>query len=375
MVKAKVATATPFNLSDVVPFQSGTLAAPANAHNDNSSKWQSAIGTLDTLLEQSGALKGAMGGAERSSLHELRGRWNDTARSEALKGFAESGAFPSDFQGPKEVMRLAGLPKVTMSELRRVVDLLDMVIMPFEYLRPESYAQEPREMKAAIEAFARETPDVFSVYVAAPVQYYDAMRHVKAESDLPIFTSARLSPAFVAMGMAIPMFRTIMQEVSEIRDRTNAHSSRLRQAEQQIVSLDARVTQLQNTVERQQAEMIRQSIRMAKMEADLKAAQERASFMAYEPMMLAVPKPRTVHDDGYALVGPCWGPDFEAIVMKALELRKYEGQRERLRTAIEPYRPPPVSRYHWEDFNAPRQPVASSSYPSREVALDREWRR
>ena len=329
-------TGSPFNLSDVVPFRPVPEKSATTSEKARSAlRWQERVGSLDRVV----GVAEDITWEEKKAIDGMKERWNRRSEEASLSVLSAEGHLPEGLTPPAKVARLAALPTVELAELRRVVDVLDMVIMPFAYLKFSAYEKEKWELRAAIEAFAAETPAAFSVYVAAPVQYYDVPRHVAAEEDLPIFAGRHVAPAFLAMGMALPMFRAITRDLKAIRDRTNSHSERLRQAEEQIIQLDTRINQLQATVERQQAELIQQNLRAAAREEELRAAEARTSFMAYEPMMLAIPKGRSVLDPGHALVGPCWGPDFEAIVMTALGLRKYDGQRAALAAATAPFAP------------------------------------
>ena len=272
---------------------------------------------------------------ELSNLKTLRDKLSTKSEETSLGILAETGFIPENLRTTDSLRRLTSLPTVDLQELRRVVDVLSMTIMPWSYFKPEAYQEESYELQASIKRFVSDSESSFNVYVAAPVQYYDAARHVEDEEDLPIFAGHSIAPAFLAMGMALPLFRTIKRELSEIRNRANEHSRRIQDVENQIIQLGNRVDRLQAQAERQQAMQIQQNLRQAKLERELKAAESRSNFMAYEPMMIAIPKNRSIMEDGHAIVGPCWGPDFDAIVMVALKLRKYEGQRRNLESTIQ----------------------------------------
>lgn len=334
----KTRTGTPFNLSDVVPFRKDVTPTGDSQAVRTATKWQEGSDAVSNLRKMVNIL-GDVQRDEQAALRCMFERWEERTIQKALEALGENGHLPAHLRKNPVVTRLANLPTVNMAELRAVIDVLDMTIMPWEYLHSSAYEKESWELRGAINQFAKEAGTTFHVYVAAPVQYYDVTRHVAAEEDKPIYAGQRVAPAFLAMGMALPLFRTIKRDLSAVMDRTNGLSQRVSQAEQQIQQLSARVAQLQTQVERQQAEQIRLNLRQAQMEAELTAAKARASFMAYEPMMVALPKNRTVLDDGYAIVGPCWGPDFEAIVMTALNLRKYPHQRTTLAQAVRAFMP------------------------------------
>lgn len=320
-------SASPFNLSDVVPFREASLAGGIPSRKmSEAALWAERV-SIARSMKQTASAVGGTTWEEGETLDGILKKWATKATRSAMEVLATDRHLPKSLPVNSKLTRLGGLPTVDMGELRRVVDVLGMVIMPWAYLKPASYEGEGRGLKNAIRVFEIDAKPAFNVYVAAPVQYYDAALHVAAEEDLPIFAANNIAPTFLAMGMALPMFRSIAADIKALKGVAREHSQRLRVAEQQIRELNSRVDQLQAQAERQQAEQIRQNLRQAKMETELRAARERTSFMAYDPMMVAIPKGRSVMDDGHAIVGPCWGPDFDAIVMTALKLRKYEGQR------------------------------------------------
>lgn len=341
---------TPFNLSDVVPFLERTKPTIDGRDYGDARKFLDWAKSAQELSASGGLEDG-----DRESLSRIALR-NSTFASNAVRtAFAECGWVPDDMMNAEpNIKAVASLPRVDMAELRRVVNVLDMVVMPFEYLTPASYEKEDYRVQASISKFDKmmsaqnltlqwatgrrgnsytTAPDgksPFKVYVAAPLRYYDVTRHVASASDEPIFASNRAEPALLALTMAMPMFRSIFSELNQLRDRSNEQQRRFNEVTLQVQGLNHRLSQLESMVERQQAEQVRQALVQREMQAELRRVEARSTFMAYEPMMIAIPSHRSVMSDGWALVGPCWGPDFDAIVMTALQLRKYDGQRAEL---------------------------------------------
>lgn len=331
------AAASPFNLSDVVRFADPLPAVEMKLY-------PAAASNLARLKAAEVLSDAGNGWQERELIDQLTTRFREANATTTAQIFSETLTLPNELR-VGDFAWATRLPTVEMAELRRVVNVLDMVVMPFSYMTPAAYEKESREIRAAIPKFNDTMRAGFNVYVAAPVGYYDVSRHVADAEDLPIYASDRVAPAFLAMNMALPMFRAIKQDLSQIRERTNEHTRRLGEAETQIRGIGVRLTQLSQQVERQQAEQIQQALRIAENERALREAEARSSFMAYEPMMVAIPKKRSVLDNGRVIVGPCWGPDFDALVMTALALRKFDGQREALRGVVASVPVPLSSRY------------------------------
>ena len=238
---------------------------------------------------------------------------------------------------PDLLSQAAEAHRVNLKEVRAIVDKLGFVVIPFGYLDPRSYAEESFEMKSAIETFNRRLKDIYDIYVVAPVHHYSIDKHVRAEADLPLYAGEPCQQAFMAINMAVPMFRSLMMSVDQLREHStqvakqvNANTSLLDKHSQELKNLNRRVSELREQVERQRAEALIAKAEQKRLQEELRTLRSESRFWAYEPMMLAIPKGVSISEDVPAIVGPCWGPDFEDIVMAALELKGIEGQGEML---------------------------------------------
>jgi len=242
--------------------------------------------------------------------------------------------------GDDTLTKAAKAPRIQLSEAREIADKLGFVIVPFEYLDPRSFEDESTELKKAIKAFDAKLSDMYDIYVLAPVHHYSIAKHVRATSDLKIYPGKPCEQAFLAIDMAIPVFRSIFLNLDQLRNQAeetaehvNRNAAAINANKQEMKNLSRRVDTLQKQVERRRADAIIEATKQEKLRNELRELRARDSFMAYEPMMLAIPKDCGVEADVPAIVGPCWGPDFEEIVLTALDMRKIEGQGEMLDAA------------------------------------------
>jgi len=84
---------------------------------------------------------------------------------------------------------------------------------------------------------------------------------------------------------------------------------------------------LQKQVERERAERI-----LA--ESNIKNLKNK-QFIQYDPMLIAMSPSSSINDNnGIAFIGPCWGPDFDDIVLPSLGLKKVEKQREEIHSIV-----------------------------------------
>ena len=269
--------------------------------------------------------------------------------------------------GNDTLTKAAKAPRIRLSEAREIADKLGFVIVPFEYLDPRSYEEESGELKKAIKAFDQKLSDLYDVYVLAPVHHYSIAKHVRAEGDLKIYPGKPCEQAFLAIDMAVPVFRSIFLNLDQLRtqaeetaEHVNRNAAAINANKREMKNLSRRVDTLQKQVERQRADAIIEAAKQEKLRNELSELRAQNRFMAYEPMMLAIPKESSIEDDVPAIVGPCWGPDFEEIVLTALDMRKIEGQGEMLDKAA----------LQWVDMGV--QAKASGSYiPSIDETIEK----
>jgi hypothetical protein len=224
---------------------------------------------------------------------------------------------------PDALARAAASPKISLKEVRAVSDKLGFIVTPFEFLDARSYKDVDHATAQSIKAFGEQLSAWFDIYVIAPPTYYDLDAAVRSESDLPVYT-VRNEQAFLAVSMTLPTLRALTKDVNNLRGQSNNTTKAVAQLQTQLANLEARIEQQQREQARVAAE---QAQRLVELEAEL----ARSRFMSYEPMMLAIPKGTSIYTDGWAVVGPCWGPDFPEIAMTLLGFQRKEGQRDALK--------------------------------------------
>lgn len=270
---------------------------------------------------------------EHVLLKRLQNRIKDLFNTSRAEILSKECSLPNELitADRKDALSLAARsPKIELSHVRDVADKLGFIVTPFAYLDKKSYQGEVLEIREAIKGFDSNLSPYFNIYVLTPVVYYSVENHIKSDADLPIYASPACSQAFMAIDISIPVFRTLSQNIDQIRDRTNQLAVGLNKANQEIQNLARRVTELQVQVEKQRREAVLQELRLKKMKEEMAAIQAQRDFLRYEPMMLAIPKNSSINGDTRAIVGPCWGPDFEDIVLTSLGFTQVPGQREAL---------------------------------------------
>jgi hypothetical protein len=240
-------------------------------------------------------------------------------------------------------------PRVAMPDLMEISRIANMIVIPFDYLNPQSYKDESYEMRQSIQRFRDAAVKAsMQMYVICPLRHYSILEHLRAtDANLPIAANA-FSQNFDVLGMMMPammMFSDKLQnlegDIRQLYSKVDTLDAGMKGVVRGMESMTQKLDALQATVEKQQLELIRQKAEQAEIKrAEQARAAERTRaeyvwYMPYEPLAFAVPKGKTILDADFGYLGPCWGPDFDAIVAAALELSVRKGQRAKLENVID----------------------------------------
>jgi hypothetical protein len=227
----------------------------------------------------------------------------------SLPASLEKGFTPDSFMRVEDGLALAAQsPRTALAEVRAIADAIGFLIMPFVTLDTKVVEQADPQTRTAVRDFDRILRTWCDIYVLAPVEFYSVEQHARADVDGDVYAPPQIEQAFMAINMVLPMFRTMLAELRAV-------NKRLDQAEKELQNLAKRVSALERAVEQQRRE------------AAARAAARVSDLTMRDPMMLAVPKGQDIRTAPWALVGPCWGPDFDEVLAAALGRQKVLGQR------------------------------------------------
>lgn len=239
-----------------------------------------------------------------------------------------AGALPEAlwFKPGDPLTQFARSPRVALGSLRGLADAFGFVILPWGYFAGGDKATSA--VSERIEAFVGEAEldDRYVPYVLCPVTYYSLEKHVAADDDLPIHPGP-FGQAFMGINMSIPMFRQLARRVGTLESKAQSASVRLDSVETELANLARRLGEIQRAEERRQREAAiarEQAREAAALAARLATVRQ---FIPYDPMLIALPSGKDIHSDAVAVVGPCWGPDFEDIVAVSRGYKRIPGQR------------------------------------------------
>lgn len=241
-----------------------------------------------------------------------------------------------------EFTRLNCLPRTTTAKLMKLADTFSMCIIPFRFLDERAYTSEDYSVRNEIKSFDRFASAAdLQTYVVCPIKYYSVEKHASAENpDGMVYGGADLGMVLASVSMNIPMFRTILNQIADVKSdmktlRTQI-STQMQGMQKQVETLQAQVENIQRRLVEQEA---RQRVMEAKIEEQkaqneaLEARLREMSFSVLDPIMFAV-KDFVAFGDQPAIIGPCWGPDFDAMIAEAHKMKVVRGQRKKLEAAI-----------------------------------------
>jgi hypothetical protein len=296
-----------------------------------------------------------------------------------------------------QMMKLSKTPRASVEDLVEIASRLGFIIVPYEFLNPRSYETESKATKKSIAEFGQ-IDGKMDVYVLCPPMHYDFGLHVKTNSpNKTIIAGEKNEQAFLALQLTLPSLRAMNHSIEGLRDSMKSMDLRIDQQNQMIHDQQRRMNeslqQHRQQVESQlkrlqemfandmkaQAQKIMSSAsrssgarahqaRMMKAldSGDMKSARaalKELSFAVYEPLMFAVPTGTNLRErKGSALLGPCWGPDFEDIVAESVKLKVDKERRVRSTKMLEIWRPKPKPLVMSEEPPRIGPPPTASGY-------------
>ncbi|MFZ2620168.1 MAG: hypothetical protein WAX89_04775 [Alphaproteobacteria bacterium] len=223
-------------------------------------------------------------------------------------------------------------PRALLHDLRRLADDLGFLMFSTTYLsaqgRPEARTPDGKALALFEQSMAALGMDT---YVLAPPAYYGVQEHAKAK-DPNLSTYDGIHGTLMAMTRQnVLTFRTVFQALAGLEKQVGDIRTRVQATEQNMLGVQKQMAALNKQVERVQLQLLaaRQEYRegiaqarayAAKIEQRLEKAEAQIQMILcmMDPLAFAVPKGTDIAAaEEVAYIGPCWGPDFPAIMAQA----------------------------------------------------------
>ena len=235
--------------------------------------------------------------------------------------------------------KLSKTPTIKVGNIKKLADSLDMIIFPFDYIDSKSYADESYSVRQSLNKFVGDLKTDFDLVVLAPLNHYSLTKHAKAEDADKGIYAGKHSIVFTSVLMNIPMFRSIINDLSDLRDNVDSLSGTISNVEKNMQMMQNQILNLQKQMEQQKEQLLQQQIQHNN---EMKAVSARLSEMQFQvtdPVIFAIPKGTDINDmnsdEALGYVGPVWGPDFDGIALFQLDMEIIKNQRNTLNKTIE----------------------------------------
>ncbi|RLC45452.1 MAG: hypothetical protein DRH57_07970 [Candidatus Cloacimonadota bacterium] len=237
------------------------------------------------------------------------------------------------------ITKLSQTPTIKLSGIKSMADSLDMIIFPFDYIDKNSYGDEEYSLIRKIDRFNDALKDTYDMVVLAPINHYSLTNHAKAiNADREIY-AGKHSMVFTSVLMNIPMFRSILNDLGELRDNVESLSGTISNVEKNMEMMQKQITSLQKQLDQQKERQLKAEIAHQEAISSMSAKLSEMAFRVTDPVLFAIPKGTDINDmnsdETLCFVGPVWGPDFDGVALFQLDMEIIKNQRNILNKSIE----------------------------------------
>lgn len=321
------------NLHDVIPVSTAKPAAKYekefNAVVDEANSALAFLKKINVPIDQKfmTQLQISLGEIRKKSFEETL-TMTKVMRTELDVSYRDGKVKTSFYERTDALGYMASKEQVLLSEMLRVAEALGMVIIPYEALDSRSLKAEPYYIREKAELFKRLAYTVnLDVYVIAPIELYNVLAHVKMEKAA--FTwSKRHDVTMQTINLQLPLFKALNGAINSLDSRVTALEATQNIIQTQLQSLQEQMSHLQSNQNRAR----KQEFLKTQSDAGYAEVHEN-SFSAMDPLMFAVPAgTRLTAEDAISIIGPCWGPEFDDILLQVSQLKIIPKQRKKLET-------------------------------------------
>jgi hypothetical protein len=235
--------------------------------------------------------------------------------------------------------KLSQTPTIKLNGIKNMADSLDMIIFPFDYIDRNSFADEDYTLQRRIDRFNDSLKSDYDMVVLAPINHYSLTNHAKSENADREIYAGKHSMVFTSVLMNIPMFRSILNDLGELRDNVESLSGTISNVEKNMEMMQKQITSLQKQLDQQKERQLKAEIAHQESISSMSAKLSEMAFRVTDPVLFAIPKGTDINDmnsdDALCFVGPVWGPDFDGVALFQLDMEIIKNQRNNLNKSIE----------------------------------------
>lgn len=225
-----------------------------------------------------------------------------------------------------------------LSDLRKLTDKLGgFALIPFKALNPKSLEVESEQIQKAVKNFDQWATSVgLTTWVLAPIHQYDVCAHALSGGIGVPYAGVDVRTHMQTIQMNMPLYVEMIgrTDVLDVRvtgletrmnrqekitkqhsEKLEEHNRRLESVERISKAQSEALASLKNELEAESRARL-----IAQQQAEQRAQELRsARWQNEDPLIIAI-NGTNISGEGKAIMGPCWGPDIDQIVIEARKL-------------------------------------------------------
>lgn len=226
------------------------------------------------------------------------------------------------------------LPKVKVSEIRRLADKFNMIVIPIEYSEPDKLfdlENDKVELKATFKYFKelieKEKTTNYQAYMLCPINYYNVWEQIKSEVVRNIYYPEYFEQIFTTLDLMIPsqknLYLSSQINHNNIQELNGVFEKNLEALSSKINSISAKISKLENSLLNEKYKNALLNDKIEKLNKTLVKQQEEIAYLycRLDPLIFVVPESlNIVEDEETAIIGMCWGKDIDEVVFEMKEI-------------------------------------------------------
>lgn len=215
---------------------------------------------------------------------------------------------------------LSNMPITSLSEIKRIADLLGFAIIPIDYVSDLVYKTDENfssdELIKGRDKFDKLFVDYGDTYILCPLRFIDLLKVSKSNKSLDnIYYGSKISIHGMTINLNIPVFRTIFSQLDDLNDRVTKLdenvNTQIKTVQDNISSLQKSLGQISDSVSHEIDN------RMKGINGRVEKLEEWRIQCLQDPMIF---KCREFSDDSDCLIGFSWGPEFSDGFVKEFNM-------------------------------------------------------
>ena len=225
------------------------------------------------------------------------------------------------------------LPKVKISEYKKLADAFNMVIIPLEYTQIDKLFDtqtNAKELKSGLRYFKellrQDITTKYQMYILCPIDYYNVWEQIKTEVVKEIYYAPYFEFIFSTLELMIPsqknLYLSMKANEENMKEMNASFNANIDTLNNKIRSVSTKVNKLEVEFIKEKQKNKEIQLKQEEETQELKKVMLKQKkeieflYMNIDPGLFAVPKETNIltDDEEVSLVGLCWGADIDAMV-------------------------------------------------------------